>query len=132
MRREKNDDQSNFLRFAEPRAERCRQCCRFSGFTADKLAIPVAFSIDQTRATTLTRRFRRPLPDEQTQALEALLPRRQQLVEMLTAEKNRRTYTAVSTSIFAGWKASQISITNWAPRFAKLLCGGNVMSCFVP
>lgn len=31
----------------------------------------------------------RPLPDEQTQALTALVTRRRQLVEMLTAEKNR-------------------------------------------
>jgi transposase len=31
----------------------------------------------------------RPLPDEQTQTLAAILPRRRQLVEMLTAEKNR-------------------------------------------
>ena len=31
----------------------------------------------------------RPLPDEQTQALAALLTRRRQLVEMLAAEKNR-------------------------------------------
>lgn len=31
----------------------------------------------------------RPLPDEQTQALAAVLTRRRQLVEMLTAEKNR-------------------------------------------
>lgn len=31
----------------------------------------------------------RPLPDEQTQMLAALLTRRRQLVEMLTAEKNR-------------------------------------------
>jgi len=31
----------------------------------------------------------RPLPDEQTRALEALLTRRRQLVEMLVAEKNR-------------------------------------------
>jgi transposase len=31
----------------------------------------------------------RPLPDEQTQALAALVTRRQQLIEMLTAEKNR-------------------------------------------
>jgi transposase len=33
----------------------------------------------------------RPLPDEQAQALEALITRRRQLVEMLTAEKNRRS-----------------------------------------
>jgi transposase len=32
----------------------------------------------------------RPLADEQAQALEALVTRRRQLVEMLTAEKNRR------------------------------------------
>jgi transposase len=32
----------------------------------------------------------RPLPDEATHALSALLTRRRQLVEMLTAEKNRR------------------------------------------
>jgi transposase len=31
----------------------------------------------------------RPLPDEDTQALEALLVRRRQVVEMITAEKNR-------------------------------------------
>jgi transposase len=31
----------------------------------------------------------RPLPDEQTQALAAIVARRRQLVEMLTAEKNR-------------------------------------------
>src|SRR5687768_11026232 len=31
----------------------------------------------------------RPLPDEQTQTLAAILARRRQLVEMLTAEKNR-------------------------------------------
>ena len=31
----------------------------------------------------------RPLPDEQTQALAALVMRRRQLVDMLTAEKNR-------------------------------------------
>lgn len=31
----------------------------------------------------------RPLPDEETQALEALLVRRRQIVDMITAEKNR-------------------------------------------
>jgi transposase len=34
----------------------------------------------------------RPLPDEQTQALAAILARRRQLVEMLTAEKNRLAF----------------------------------------
>ena len=33
----------------------------------------------------------RPLPDAQAQALDALLTRRRQLIEMLTAEKNRLT-----------------------------------------
>lgn len=32
----------------------------------------------------------RPLAEEQAQALEAVVTRRRQLVEMLTAEKNRR------------------------------------------
>ncbi len=43
----------------------------------------------------------RPLPDEQTQALAALLARRRQLVEMLTAEKNRLSsaHTPVRTSL---------------------------------
>ncbi len=49
----------------------------------------------------------RPLADEQAQALEALVTRRRQLVEMLTAEKNRRTnapkvYTVASMSISVG------------------------------
>jgi len=43
----------------------------------------------------------RPLPDEQTQTLAAILARRRQLVEMLTAEKNRLSsaYTPVRTSL---------------------------------
>ena len=36
----------------------------------------------------------RPVPDEQTQALVALVARRRQLIEMLTAEKNRLRLTA--------------------------------------
>jgi len=36
----------------------------------------------------------RPVPDEQTQALAALVARRRQLIEMLTAEKNRLRLTA--------------------------------------
>ncbi len=34
----------------------------------------------------------RPLPDEQTQALAELVARRRQIVEMMTAERNRRRY----------------------------------------
>jgi transposase len=41
----------------------------------------------------------RPLPDTQTQALSMLLARRRQLVEMMTAERNRRS--GVSPSIRA-------------------------------
>lgn len=43
----------------------------------------------------------RPLPDVQTQALAAILTRRRQLVEMLTAEKNRLTsaHTPVRKSL---------------------------------
>lgn len=41
------------------------------------------------RFAEVMRPERRPLPDEQTQALAAILTRRRQLVEMLTAEKNR-------------------------------------------
>jgi transposase len=41
----------------------------------------------------------RPLPDTQTQALSMLLARRRQLVEMMTAERNRRS--GVSASIRA-------------------------------
>ena len=38
----------------------------------------------------------RPLPDEATQALSAVLTRRRQLIEMLTAEKNRLSQTRPS------------------------------------
>ena len=38
----------------------------------------------------------RPLPDAQTQALAALTTRRRQLIEMLTAEKNRLRTAAPS------------------------------------
>lgn len=38
----------------------------------------------------------RPLPDEDTQALEAFIVRRRQVVEMITAEKNRHGATATS------------------------------------
>ena len=49
----------------------------------------------------------RPLPDEQTQALAAILARRRQLVEMLTAEKNRlasaRTLVRKSLRTHIAW-----------------------------
>ena len=52
----------------------------------------------------------RPLADAQAQALEALVTRRRQLIEMLTAEKNRRPappkfYTVASMSTSVGWKS---------------------------
>jgi len=44
----------------------------------------------------------RPLPDEQTRALEALLTRRRQLVEMLVAEKNRQVALARQPKVQKG------------------------------
>ena len=55
----------------------------------------------------------RPLPDEETQALEALLVRRRRIVDMITAEKNRLGTTPSrsesrrgSASTSRGWSAS--------------------------
>ena len=62
----------------------------------------------------------RPLADEQAQALEALVTRRRQLVEMLTAEKNRparapKVYTVASMSTSGGWKSDlRVSTMNSA------------------
>jgi transposase len=57
----------------------------------------------------------RPLPDEQTQALAAILARRRQLVEMLTAEKNRlgSAATPVRTSLrtHIAWLERELSHT---------------------
>ncbi len=60
IRREKNDDRRNFLRFAESRAERSRRCSRISRFTADKPAISVAFGINQTRRNDINPDVPRP------------------------------------------------------------------------
>lgn len=58
----------------------------------------------------------RPLPDEQTQALAAVLARRRQLVEMLTAEKNRlsRAHKPVRTSLrtHIAWLERELSHTD--------------------
>ena len=60
----------------------------------------------------------RPLANEQAQALAALVTRRRQLVEMLTAEKNRRAkpqkfYTIASMSTYISWKSAlQVSTMN--------------------
>lgn len=55
----------------------------------------------------------RPLPDEQTHALAALLARRRQLIEMLTAEKNRLSSArhAVRKSVTAHirWLEQQVA-----------------------
>ena len=63
----------------------------------------------------------RPLANEQAQALEALVTRRRQLVEMLTAEKNRRAraqrfYTVASMSTSGGWKSVLPALTMNSPR----------------
>lgn len=58
----------------------------------------------------------RPLPDEQTQALAALLARRRQLVEMLTAEKNRLSsaHKPVRKSLYThiAWLERELSHTD--------------------
>jgi transposase len=58
----------------------------------------------------------RPLPDEQPQALAASLARRRQLVEMLTAEKNRlsRAHTPVRKSLrtHIAWLEREVSHTD--------------------
>lgn len=58
----------------------------------------------------------RPLPDEQTQALAAILARRRQLVEMLTAEQNRLASArqAMRTSLRAHitWLERELSHTD--------------------
>jgi transposase len=58
----------------------------------------------------------RPLPDEQTQALAAILARRRQLVEMLTAEKNRlasaRTSVRKSLRTHITWLERELSHTD--------------------
>ena len=50
----------------------------------------------------------RPVPDAQTQALAALVARRRQLIEMLTAEKNRLRLAAPSSNVCSptspGWR----------------------------
>ncbi len=60
----------------------------------------------------------RPLPDEQTQALAALLARRRHLVEMLTAEKNRlsRAHKPVRQSLrtHIAWLERELSHTDRA------------------
>jgi transposase len=59
----------------------------------------------------------RPLPDEDTQALEALLVRRRQVVEMITAEKNRLGVTPSrrvkkDISEHIDWLQRQLRITD--------------------
>jgi transposase len=58
----------------------------------------------------------RPLPDEQTQALAAILARRRQLVEMLTAEKNRlgsaRTPVRKSLRTHIAWLEREVRHTD--------------------
>jgi transposase len=60
----------------------------------------------------------RPLPDEDTQALEALLVRRRQVVEMITAEKNRLAATPSrqvkkDISEHIKWLQRQLHITDY-------------------
>lgn len=58
----------------------------------------------------------RPLPDVQTQELTALLARRQQLVQMLTAEKNRLATTRLPVRqrvrVHIGWLEQELADTD--------------------
>ena len=60
----------------------------------------------------------RPLPDEQTQILAAILARRRQLIEMLTAEKNRlgsaRTPVRTSLRTHITWLERELAHTDTA------------------
>jgi len=53
----------------------------------------------------------RPLPDEAAQALDAVLTRRRQLLEMLTAERNWASPAPPSPAAFA--RTSAGSSANW-------------------
>jgi transposase len=65
----------------------------------------------------------RPLPDEATHALSALLTRRRQLVEMLTAEKNRRGSAPKPLR-----KRIEAHI-DWLRQFARVRSGASKTSC---
>lgn len=58
----------------------------------------------------------RPVPDEQTQALAALVARRRQLIEMLTAEKNRLRLAArpiqKRVQAHVSWLEKELASTN--------------------
>jgi len=77
----------------------------------------------------------RPLPDAETRALTALLTRRRQLVEMLTAEKNRlrappRQSAHVCGRISRGLNGNcSPPIPPWQKRFAKARCGVKKTNC---
>ena len=79
----------------------------------------------------------RPLPDEQTRALMELCNRRRQLLEMLTAERNRyaraskslrKEITRTSVGSKNAWADSTASST-W--RCAIRLCGARRKTCCV-
>jgi len=78
----------------------------------------------------------RPLPDEQTQALAAILARRRQLVEMLTAEKNRLGSAPKpvrkSLRTHIAWLERELPTrtATWPTRFGRVPCGARRMrSC---
>ena len=76
----------------------------------------------------------RPLPDAQTQALEALLVRRRQVIAMLTAEENRlsRASTTVRQGIRAHITYLQGELRNLdnalGTPFAPAPCGASVIT----
>ncbi len=79
----------------------------------------------------------RPLPDSDTRELHSLTARRNQVVEMLVAEKNRlgRAGGAVAPRIRAhiGWSRSWTTWTKaCSRRCAAVRCGGSRTICCAP
>ena len=86
----------------------------------------------------VTRPAPRPLDDAATLDLSALVHRRRQLVEMLVAEKNRRSvarpawrYGGGSRSTSPGWRGKWRRPTRRLPRaFGRVLSGASANSCY--
>jgi len=81
----------------------------------------------------------RPLPDAATQALEALLARRRQLLDMLTAERNRLAHAGppitrdLRRHIGGSNAASASSTTTSTSRSSAAPCGApKTISCKAP
>ena len=77
----------------------------------------------------------RPLPDEQTQVLAALVVRRHQLIDMLTAEKNRlasaRCPIRKNLRAHIAWleRALHQADTDWSKPCGRVRSGAKRMNC---